>query len=128
MALKSDTTSGFNKLFNDIKGYVKLQTDLLQIQAIEKLTRLLAKLFVIFLGMVAVIGLLFYLLMAVAHALAPLLGFVASYAIVGGCYILILLIFLIFKKQLIINPILRMMVDIFDDVPQKIKENTQDDE
>lgn len=127
MTAKTDNTNnGFQQLFTDVKEYVRLQTDYLQVGLVEKLTKLLSKLILAMIGFVFVIGTLFYLLFAVAYALAPSLGFVASFAIIGVFFILLLLIVVLLRKQIIINPILKMMVDVFYEDPNERKLKDED--
>ncbi len=71
-------------------------------------------------------AILFYLLFALAYALAPTLGFIASYAIIAGIFFLILVIVLVFRKELIVNPLLKLMVDLFYDETKNLK-NDEDD-
>ena len=114
MAVKTDNSNnGFQQLFADVKEYVKLQTDYWQVGLVEKLTKLLSKLIIATISFVFVISMLFYLLFALAYALEPVLGFVASFVLIGVFFLILLLIIIVFRKQLIINPILRIMVDVF---------------
>ncbi len=114
MTAKTDNTSnGFQQLFADVKEYVKLQSDYLQVGLVEKLTKLLSKLIFATLSFVFVISMLFFLLFAVAYALEPVIGLVASFALIGGFFLILLLIVIAFRKQLIVNTILKIMVDVF---------------
>ena len=114
MAVKTDNSNnGFQQLFADVKEYVKLQTDYWQVGLVEKLTKLLSKLIIATISFVFIISMLFYLLFALAYALEPVLGFVASFVLIGVFFLILLLIIIVFRKQLIINPILRIMVDVF---------------
>lgn len=125
MTVKTDSSSnGFQQLFADVKEYVNLQSEYLQVGLVEKLTKLLSKLMIALIAFVFIIGTLFYLLFAVAYALAPGIGFVASFAIIGVFFIVLLLIVLSFRKQLIINPLLKIMVDVFyeDSNEKKLKD------
>ena len=125
MTVKTDSSSnGFQQLFADVKEYVNLQSDYLQVGLVEKLTKLLSKLMIPLIAFVVFIGKLFYLLFSVPYGLAPGIGFVASFAIIGVFFIVLLLIVLSFRKQLIINPLLKIMVDVFyeDSNEKKLKD------
>ena len=64
----------------------------------------------IILGMVA----LFYLLFALAYVLEPLVGgLMASFAIIAGINILIMALVIIFRKQLIISPMVNFLANLF---------------
>ena len=80
----------------------------------EKLNILLSTLIMIviliILGMVA----LFYLLFALAYVLEPLVGgLMASFAIIAGINILIMALVIIFRKQLIISPMVNFLANLF---------------
>ena len=127
MAANTDNiTNSFQLLFSDIKEYVRLQTDYLQVGLVEKLTKLLSKLIIAMIAFVLLIGTLFYLLFAAAYALEPSLGFVVSFALIAVFFIVLLLIVVFFRKQLIINPILKMMVDVFYEEPNEKKLKDED--
>jgi hypothetical protein len=116
----------FQQLFADVKEYVQLQTDYLQIGLIEKLTKLFSKIIFGLIAFVLIFATLFYLLFALAYVLKPHLGEAGSFAIIGSIFIVLLLIIYLFRKKLIINPILKMMVDVFSEKSQN--ENKQEDE
>ncbi|NLO70711.1 MAG: phage holin family protein [Porphyromonadaceae bacterium] len=126
MADKTNKSNAFQKLFFDIKDYAELQLDYLQVGAVEKLTKLISKLTILFLSIIFAMSILFYLLFSLAHALAPSLGFIASYAIIAGVFFILLLVLLLFRKSLVINPILKVMVDVFYDENKERKENDED--
>ena len=90
-----------------LKEYTKLELT-------EKLTILLSTLIMIvvliILGMVA----LFYLLFALAYVLEPLVGgLMVSFAIIAGINVLIMALVIIFRKQLIISPMVNFLANLF---------------
>jgi|GEM_PF-294123 len=117
----------FQQLFADIKEYVQLQIDYLQVELIEKLTKLFSKIILGLIVFVLIFATLFYLLLALAYALIPVLGEVASFAIVSSIFIVLLLIIYFCRKKLIINPILKMMVDVFYEKSDENKLKNEDD-
>ena len=80
---------------------------------------------VLFITIVLAMAVLFYLLFSLAYALAPTLGFISSFAVIAGIFLLLTVIVLAFRKSLIVNPILKLMVDLFYD---ETKENKNEDE
>ncbi|MHB9140250.1 MAG: phage holin family protein [Paludibacter sp.] len=127
MTAKTDNSNnGFQQFFAEIKEYVSLQTDYLQVGLVEKLTKLLSKLILALIGFVFVIGTLFFLLFSVAYALAPILGFVLSFAIIGVFFVFLLLVVVLLRKQLIVNPLLRIMIDVFYEDPTEKKLKDED--
>ena len=113
MTVKTDSSSnGFQQLFADVKEYVNLQSDYLQVGLVEKLTKLLSKLMIALIAFVFIIGTLFYLLFAVAYALAPGIGFVASFAIIGVFFIVLLLFPNLYQEPSICLKLLRLQLHL----------------
>ena len=102
------------QLFVEFKKYLKLQKEYTKLEITEKLSILLSALVllsvVIILGMVA----LFYLSFALAYILDPLVGgLMVSFAIIAGINILIMALVIIFRKQLIISPMVNFLANLF---------------
>ena len=103
----------FQQLFFEFKKYLELQKEYTKLELTEKLTILLSTLIMIviliILGMVA----LFYLLFALAYVLELVGGLMASFAIIAGINILIMALVIIFRKQLIISPMVNFLANLF---------------
>ena len=100
----------FQQLFFEFKKYLELQKEYTKLELTEKLTILFSTLIMvlvlIILGMVA----LFYLL----FALEPLVGgLMASFAIIAGINVLLIALVIIFRKQLIISPMVNFLANLF---------------
>lgn len=98
------------KLFAEIKNYISLQKELLRLTAAEKATT------VITLAVVAVaflfLGSFIFLFCACALALylsSLLNNYAAGFGITAGVLLLLVLLILLFRRQLVINPIARIM-------------------
>ena len=102
----------FQQLFFEFKKYLELQKEYTKLELTEKLTILFSTLIMILvliiLGMVA----LFYLLFALAYILEPLVG-MASFAIIAGINVLLIALVIIFRKQLIISPMVNFLANLF---------------
>lgn len=103
-----------HQLYEDVKKYILLQKDYAKLEIVEKITVFISTftmgLIVVLLGIVT----LFYLLLAFAHFLAPLVGGLQfSFLIIAGIIILLMLIVYIFRKQLIINPMVHFLANLF---------------
>ena len=101
----------FQQLFFEFKKYLELQKEYTKLELTEKLTILFSTLIMILvliiLGMVA----LFYLLFALAYILEPLVGgLMASFA---GINIVLIFLVIIFRKQLIISPMVNFLANLF---------------
>ena len=94
----------FQQLFFEFKKYLELQKEYTKLELTEKLTILFSTLIMvlvlIILGMVA----LFYLLFALAYVLEPL---------VAGINVLLIALVIIFRKQLIISPMVNFLANLF---------------
>ena len=124
----ANTNNGFQQVFVELKEYVRLQTEYLQISLIEKLTKLFAKVLFALVAFSLMLGTFFYLMFALANALAPTLGFVASYSIVAAIFLVLFVIALLFRKRLFVTPILKMMVEIFyDETKEEGKQDNEND-
>ena len=93
---------------------LELQKEYTKLELTEKLTILFSTLIMvlvlIILGMVA----LFYLLFALAYVLEPLVGgLMASFAIIAGINVLLIALVIIFRKQLIISPMVNFLANLF---------------
>ncbi|MFV0390524.1 MAG: phage holin family protein [Paludibacteraceae bacterium] len=120
-------SNGFQKLFFEVKDYVDIKIDYLKVVSVEKLTKIVSLLILLATTIILATAIFFYLMFALAYALAPHLGFIASFAIVAGVLFLKLVILLVFRKNLIINPILKMMVKLFDDESTETELENEDD-
>ncbi len=124
MADKSEnsTNKDFQQLFADVKEYVQLQSDYLQVTAIEKVTKLMSKLiFVLALMVLGLFG-LFYLLFAVAYALEPIMHFKYSFSLIALFFLILMLVVIINRKRLFVKPLMRLMIDVLYDKPEEKKE------
>ena len=92
----------FQQLFFEFKKYLELQKEYTKLELTEKLT--------IILGMVA----LFYFLFALAYILEPLVGgLMVSFGIIAAINILLIAIVIIFRKKLIISPMVNFLAGLF---------------
>ena len=104
----------FQQLFFEFKKYLELQKEYTKLELTEKLTILFSTLIMILvliiLGMVA----LFYLLFALAYILEPLVGgLMSSFAIIAGINVVLIALVIIFRKQLIISPMVNFLANLF---------------
>jgi len=114
MKTTNEPVENFQQLYDDIKKYVELQTDYLKVEFVEKLTILLSTLLIIMLVFVLAIAALFYLSFSLAYLLQPLVGgLTISFCIVSVLYVLLILVLFVYRKKLIINPIVRLLSRLF---------------
>ena len=92
------------QLIERLKRYIGLQTEYVKLNVIEKVVRLFT----------AIVGLLsltaIYFSFAAAYALQPLVGSLAcAFLIVGGVYLLLLILIVLFRHQLIQRPLVKFL-------------------
>lgn len=100
------------QLVDTLKHYVGLQKEYVKLGVIEKTVRILTSI-----AMVAILGLLLvfiliFLSFAAAFALGPIVGQVAAFVIIAAVYVIVLLFFLIFRKQWIEKPLVRFLANL----------------
>lgn len=114
MANNAEPADNFQQLYDDVKKYIELQTEYVKVEFVEKLSILLSALLILGLIILLVVAALFYLFFSLAYALQPLLGsLAASFAIISGVYVLLVILFVIFRKQIVINPLVRFLSNLF---------------
>ena len=102
-----------HQLISEIKEYFGLQKDLLKIESVEKLTILISSFLILMISVILGGGALFYLLFALAYLLEPLIGLIGAFCIIGCICLLILVVVILLRKRLIINPIVRFLYKLF---------------
>lgn len=101
------------QLLTEVKKYVSLQKDYVQLHLVEKLTVLASSLILVFVLLVLGIIALFYLSFTLAYVLEPHVGgLMASYGIITGCILLLILIIVIFRKRLIVQPMVNFLANL----------------
>lgn len=108
--------TSYHKTWVEIKKYFTLQLDYAKLTAVEKLTLLLSAMTLLVVALILGAGILFYLSFALLHSLELMIGStVCAYLLVSGFFALILLGVIIFKQQLIMNPIAKFLSKLFLD-------------
>ena len=93
------------QLLAELKKYAELQKDYVKLHLVEKLTILISTLILVFI--------LFYLSFTLAYVLAPHVGgLMASYGIITGCIILLILLIVLFRKRLIVQPMVNFLANL----------------
>ena len=104
----------YKELFAEIKKYVTLQVDYTKYTVTEKMVVLLsATATALILGALG-FGVLFYLSIALADYRAEVLNCQwGAHAIVAGIYALLLMVVVIMRKPIIVDPIARFLSKLF---------------
>jgi membrane-bound ClpP family serine protease len=114
MKEQSTPQDNFEQLQADLKQYVKLQTEFVKVEFVEKLTILLSAFIIVSLVIALAFGGLFYLFFSLAYTLEAVVGSLElAFAIIAGLYLLLILVLVVFRKSLVVNPIVRFLSNLF---------------
>lgn len=107
-----DKESSFDRLWKIGRRYLRLKTEDIKLTVSEKLTVLVST-FVVAL----ILGLLFcavmlFLTVATANWIGQALGMAWAYLIIAGLYLILMVLAVIFRRQLIIDPVARFVTRI----------------
>lgn len=97
----------------EMKDTFRLNVDYAKLTAAEKLTVLFTTVSIALIGLVLGSMIIFFLSLAVASWIAEGIGHVWAYFIVCGFYVVVLTLAVVFRKQLIINPIAGFISRLF---------------
>lgn len=101
------------QLVEVLKHYIGLQTEYVKLDVIEKVVRLLTVITVTAVLCLLLIISLIYFSFAAAYAIAPLIHSIAgAFSIIGGFYLLLLVIFIIFRHKLVERPLVRFLANL----------------
>ena len=102
----------YQKLLSDTRAYLNTQYDLLRLGLLEKLSKVIG----LILFALVVILLLFAVLgfgaVSLAFVLAQWIPLWASFLIIGGVFLVLLLLAVMFRKQWFISPVLAALIAI----------------
>lgn len=102
------------QLFLEFKKYLLLQKEYTKLEVTEKLSILLSTLILVMLIIILSMMALFYLSFTLAYMLASLVGsLIASFSIIAGFHILLIIILYAYRKALIINPMVKFLAGLF---------------
>ncbi|MCI1647743.1 MAG: phage holin family protein [Bacteroides sp.] len=102
------------QLFVEVKEYIKLQKDYIKLELAEKLTTLLSTFILLFIALSLGIVTLFYLSIALAYILSPIVGgLTISFIIIAFVQIILITLVIIFRRKIIINPIAKFIATLF---------------
>jgi len=100
------------QLLAELKKYAELQKDYVKLHLV-KLTILISTLILVFILLILGIIALFYLSFTLAYVLEPHVGgLMASYGIITGCIILLILLIVLFRKRLIVQPMVNFLANL----------------
>ncbi len=109
-----ENTTFFGTLLERIESFGKTTIDLVKLKAVDKLAKLASN--IVFGVLIALIGFFFLIIlnMALAFWVGDLVGKThAGFFIVAGFYVLLMVILVLFKKQLVKSPVTNAIISKF---------------
>lgn len=116
---ESKPKTNTQKLYDNVKRLVMLHIDYARLTAAEKLTIILSTMAIYALVVMFSTLSLVFLTLGVGHLLATTIAPHFAYLIVAGFYVVVLVLLMVFRKKLFINPIARFLSKLFLNPPEE---------
>jgi hypothetical protein len=113
----NEEESAYAKLYGEVKRLCGLEVENARLLLTEKLTLLLGRISLVAVSFVVSAAALVFLSMSVADFLLRGLAPCWTYLIIGGFYVMIIVIVACFRRRLIIDPIARYISRVILDPP-----------
>lgn len=118
-----ESDNSYQKIFSEVKRLGALQLENGKLLLTEKLTLLTAKVTLTAVVFVMTTAAMIFASIAVAYILLKYLSPTVTYSIVGAFYVIVAVIAVVFRKQLIIDPIARYISRVILDPPSHREES-----
>ena len=125
----------YKKLLDDTKAYLNARYDLLKLELLEKLSRIIGLVILALVVVLLVFGAFAFFGMALIFLLSKVVPLTISCCILGAVFLLVILLAVLFKEKLFINPVVQQLSKIlFSEatsevvVPEKTEEVKKDEQ
>ncbi len=98
-----------------LKHYIGLQKEYVKLDVIEKIVKLIKALAIVTAGIAIAALIVIFLSFAFVYAIEPLFGFAGAYCIVAAFYLLLFIVFVLFRKNIIERPLVRFLTSLLLD-------------
>lgn len=115
MISSDKNVENIGELFSELKHYLKLQKEYVQLDVIEKTVRIGSALILGVVVAILTLLVLFYLSFATVHWIEPYVGTGWAFAIVSGFFLVVLLLAILLRKPLIERPLVRFLSETLMD-------------
>ena len=104
----------YEELWAELKKYLTLQIDYAKLTTVEKLVVLLSAIAMVAVMLILGACVLFYLSFAVVFMLSDAIGSTwGAYLIVGGIFLVLMLVVYALRQKLILDPVSRFLTRLF---------------
>lgn len=100
------------QLIKLLKHSIGLQGEYLKLDVMEKTVRIITALLLFAILTLIVIAILFFLSLSAALAMGQAIGYPAAFGMIGAFYILVFILFAIFRKSWIEKPLIRFITNL----------------
>ncbi|MGL4410957.1 MAG: phage holin family protein [Bacteroidales bacterium] len=112
--MEQGSNKSHEEVINDLRNYARMRVDLLKLEFVEKLSRIVAVLLVVLLAGVFVAIALFYLTLAFIYWSESIFGSqIPGFFITSGTLLIIAGLIYTLKSKLFIDPLVRVFSNIF---------------
>lgn len=101
------------QLIKLVKHSIGLQGEYLKLDVMEKTVKIITAILLIAILTLIVVVILFFISLSAALAMGQFIGYPAAFGIVGAFYILVFILFVIFRKSWIEKPLIRFITKLF---------------
>ncbi len=100
------------QLIEVLKHYLGLQTEYVKLDVIDKVVRLLTVAALAIVFFLIIVAVLMYFSFALVSWISTSIGMAKAFLIVGGLHLLLLILFLVFRKSWIEKPLVRFLAGL----------------
>ena len=116
MIADDKSIENMQQLFIEFKKSLERQKEYTKLEVTEKLSKLLSTLLLVRLVVILGVVVLFHLSFTLVYILAPLVGgLMMSFALITCFHILLIVLLVLFRKKLIIDPTVKLVAELFLD-------------
>lgn len=109
----SDKENSLKSLWDEIRRYLELNLEYAKLTGAEKTTILLTAVATAAIVGVLAILIFFFLSIACVHWLGMVISMALAYTVMAGVYVLLLVVAVVFRRQLIIDPVAKFISRLF---------------
>ena len=100
------------QLIETLRHYIGLQSEFVKLDVVEKIVRLLTAVLMMGILSLLLILVILFLSLSAVHALSAIMGLPCAFLAIAGCYLAVFVLFIIFRRQWIEKPLVRLLAGI----------------
>ncbi len=100
------------QLIETLRHYIGLQSEFVKLDVVEKIVRLLTAVLMMGILSLLLILVIIFLSLSAVHALSAIMSLPCAFLAIAGCYLAVFVLFIIFRRQWIEKPLVRLLAGI----------------